>query len=99
VQRTNEIGIRLALGAQRSTVLKQIVRDGAVLASVGIGIGLIAALLLTRVLSGLLFATSATDPLTFLSVTMILFAIALAASLIPALRAMRIDPVSALRYE
>ncbi len=98
-QRTNEIGIRMALGAQRGTVLRQIIGQGAVLAVAGVAIGYAGALLLTRVLSGLLFATSSTDPVTFVSVTMILVAVALVASLLPAVRATRIDPVIALRYE
>ncbi|HEX4167597.1 MAG TPA: ABC transporter permease [Bryobacteraceae bacterium] len=99
VQRTNEIGIRIALGARRDTVLRQIIRHGAFLALAGIAIGLVGALLLTRVLSGLLFATSATDPATFAAVAMLLAVIALLASLIPAVRATKIDPVIALRYE
>jgi predicted permease len=98
-QRTNEIGIRMALGAQRSSVLRQIIGHGAVLAIAGVVIGCGGALLLTRVLSGLLFATSSTDPVIFASVTLILVVVAVMASLIPAVRATRIDPIVALRYE
>jgi len=98
-QRTNEIGIRMALGAQRSSVLTQVIGHGAVLAIAGVAIGCGGALLLTRVLAGLLFATSSTDPVIFASVTLILVVIAIMASLIPAVRATRIDPVIALRYE
>jgi putative ABC transport system permease protein len=98
-QRTNEIGIRMALGAQRSSVLTQIIGHGAVLAMAGVAIGCGAALLLTRVLAGLLFATSSTDPVIFAAVTLILMLVAIMASLIPAVRATRIDPVVALRYE
>lgn len=98
-QRTNEIGIRMALGAKRSAVLKQIAGQGAGLALAGIAIGCAGALLLTRALSGLLFRTSLTDPLTFVSVTAMLVAVALAASAIPARRATKIDPITALRYE
>jgi putative ABC transport system permease protein len=98
-QRTNEIGIRMALGAPRGSVLKQIVRDGAVLALIGVGIGCGGALLLSHGLSGLLFATSFTDSITFSSVTALLMAVAVVASLVPAVRATRIDPITALRYE
>jgi predicted permease len=98
-QRTNEIGIRMALGAPRETVLKQIIGSGAVLAVAGIAIGCGGALLLTRALSSLLFSTSATDPETFASVTLIVLAVALLASLVPAVRATKIDPIVALRYE
>jgi predicted permease len=98
-QRTNEIGIRMALGAQRSSVLRQIVGHGAVLAIAGVVIGCGGALLLSRVLAGLLFATSSTDPVIFAAVTLILMLVAVMASLIPAVRATRIDPVVALRYE
>jgi predicted permease len=98
-QRTNEIGIRMALGAQRSGVLRQIVGHGFVLAIAGVVIGCGGALMLTRVLAGLLFATSSTDPLIFASVTLILVFAAVLASLIPAVRATRIDPIAALRYE
>ena len=99
VQRTNEIGIRMALGAQRSRVLKQIIGQGIGLALVGIAVGLAGAILLTRLLSSLLFATSPTDAITFTGVTLLLVVISMLASLIPSWRAIRIDPVTALRYE
>ena len=98
-QRVNEIGIRMALGAQRSTVLRQIVRNGAALALVGVLIGCGGALIVTRALAGLLFGTSSTDPLTFAAVALTLMGVAVLASLIPAVRATRIDPVMALRHE
>jgi putative ABC transport system permease protein len=98
-QRTHEIGMRMALGARRSDVLRLIVGQGAGLALAGIGIGLAGALALTRLLANLLFGVSATDPLTFILVPLLLAAVALAASLIPAHRAASIDPHVALKYE
>jgi putative ABC transport system permease protein len=98
-QRTNEIGIRIALGAQPAAVVRQIVAHGAMLGAAGIAIGAAGALLFMRLLEGLLFATSPTDPVTFAAVTMLLAAVVVGASLVPALRATRIDPVSALRFE
>ncbi|HEV3196397.1 MAG TPA: ABC transporter permease [Bryobacteraceae bacterium] len=97
--RTNEIGIRMALGAQRSSVLKQIVGNGAKLALAGVAIGCGGALFTTRVLAGLLFRTSSTDPVVFAAVTLLLVVVAIVASLIPAVRAIGIDPVRALRCE
>lgn len=98
-QRTNEIGIRMALGATRSGVLKQIAGQGAGLALAGVAIGCAGALLLSRALASLLFRISFIDPLTFASVTAMLVAVALVASAIPAQRATKIDPIAALRYE
>ncbi|HMJ06366.1 MAG TPA: ABC transporter permease [Chthoniobacterales bacterium] len=98
-QRTREIGIRMALGAQRSDVLKMTIGQGLRLVLTGLTVGLIAALLLTRVMASLLFGVSATDPLTFAAIACILLAVALIASYIPALRAMRVDPMVALRYQ
>ena len=98
-QRTNEIGIRMALGAPRNLVLKQVISGGAVLALAGVAIGYGGAAVLTRLLSGLLFSTSPTDTTTFLSVTAILTLVAIIASFLPAVRATRIDPITALRYE
>jgi putative ABC transport system permease protein len=98
-QRTREIGIRMALGAQKSDVLKMTVRSGFKLVATGLAIGLVAAFILTRVMASLLFGVSATDPLTFAAISLVLLVVALLASYIPALRAMRVDPMVALRYQ
>jgi ABC-type antimicrobial peptide transport system permease subunit len=89
----------MALGATRENILKLVLRQGSVLALTGIGLGLIASILVTRVLSSLLFAVSPRDPLTFLAVAIVLASIALLASYIPAHRAAKVDPMVALRYE
>jgi putative ABC transport system permease protein len=98
-QRTREIGIRLALGAQHAGVLRMILSEGGKIASLGIILGLIAALGLTRLMSSLLFSISASDPATFGTVALLLVIVALLACYIPALRAVRVDPMVALRYE
>jgi ABC-type antimicrobial peptide transport system permease subunit len=98
-QRTREIGIRMALGAQRSDVLKMTVAHALRLVLTGVAIGLAAAFVLTRVMSTLLFGVSPTDPLTFISISIVLVSVAVTASYLPALRATRVDPMFALRYE
>jgi predicted permease len=98
-QRTHEIGIRSALGAQRGDLMRMILQQGMKSAAAGIGIGLAAGLGLTRLMKSLLFGVGAMDPVTFISVAMLLLLVALAASYIPARRAMRVDPLVALKYE
>jgi putative ABC transport system permease protein len=98
-QRTEEIGIRLALGASPENVLLMVVKEGFVLALAGVAIGIAAALTLTRLMETMLFEVSETDPLTFASVSIVLLVVALAACWIPARRATRVDPMVALRYE
>jgi putative ABC transport system permease protein len=98
-QRTHEIGIRTALGAQRRDVLRLVMRDGAKIAFLGIAFGIAGALALTRLMASLLFEVKPTDPATFTGVAILLALVALAACYIPARRAMRVDPMVALRYE
>jgi ABC-type antimicrobial peptide transport system permease subunit len=98
-QRTREIGIRMALGAQRGKVFEMILRQGLMLAGSGIALGVVAALGVGRMLAGFLYGVGASDPLTFISLTIFLAAVALAASFFPARRAAKIDPMRALRYE
>ena len=98
-QRTHEIGIRMALGAQRSDVLRLVVGHGVKLAALGIAIGVAAAFGLTRLMSSLLFGTGSNDPITFASAATILLLVAIAACYIPARRAIAVDPMVALRYE
>jgi putative ABC transport system permease protein len=98
-RRTQEIGIRIALGAKRGRVLLMVVAQGAFLATVGIGIGLVGALALSRFLSSLLYGVKPTDPSIFIAVSLILAAVVLLASFVPARRAAKVDPMVALRYE
>jgi ABC-type antimicrobial peptide transport system permease subunit len=98
-RQTHEIGIRLALGAERGDVLRMVLGKGAKLALVGVTLGLCAAFGLTRLMASLLFSVSAHDPLTFVAVAILLMAVALAACYMPARRAMRVDPMRSLRYE
>ncbi len=98
-QRTQEIGLRMALGADTSRVVSSIIRQALTLAVIGLAIGLVAAFALSRIMTSLLYDISATDPITYVIVSLMLVGVAVVASLVPALRATRVDPVTALRYE
>jgi putative ABC transport system permease protein len=98
-QRKRELGIRIALGARPGDVLKLVTGEGMALAIIGVALGLMAALALTRVIEGLLFSVSATDPLTFMVIALLLMFVALLACYIPARRATKVDPLIALRSE
>jgi ABC-type antimicrobial peptide transport system permease subunit len=98
-QRTREIGLRMALGAPRGQVLRLIVREGMIVGVLGIGVGLVAALALSRVLASLVFDVPVRDPLTYVVVAVALAVVALAACVIPARKASRVDPMVALRCD
>jgi putative ABC transport system permease protein len=98
-ERTREISVRIALGAQRKSILGMVLRKGLELAIAGAMVGFVVALIVSHLMAGLLYGVSPSDPLTFVGLTIVLTAVALAACYIPARRAMRVDPIIALRYE
>jgi ABC-type antimicrobial peptide transport system permease subunit len=98
-EQTREIAIRLALGAQRGNILRMVLRQGLAMAAIGAGAGVAGAFIVSHLMTGLLFGVSPYDPPTFVGVTLVLTTVALAASYIPALRAMRLDPIKTLHAD
>jgi putative ABC transport system permease protein len=98
-ERTHEIGIRLALGAQRSDILRMVVRQGLGLAIAGAAVGLVCALIVSHLMAGMLYGVRPSDPVTFAGVALLLISVALLACYIPARRAIRVDPLVALRHD
>ena len=98
-ERTHEIGIRLALGAQSANIMQMVLRQGLRLAVAGAAFGLVCALVVSHLMAGLLYGVRPTDPLTFVGVALLLIGVALLACYIPARRAIRVDPLVALRHE
>jgi len=98
-QRTQELGVRMALGAQRRDIFSLVLKQGIILALIGVGIGVAGAIGLSKVLGSVLYGISATDPLTFISVALIMIVVALVACFFPARKATKVDPLTAMRYE
>jgi ABC-type antimicrobial peptide transport system permease subunit len=98
-RRTQELGIRIALGAQSRNVLRLVLGDGLKMTVIGVAVGLLAAFGLTRLLTGMVYGVSTTDPATFAAIAVLLIVVALLACYLPARRATKVDPLTALRYE